>query len=548
MINYVTNVGNNYLPEPEDNVLKSIFSQYERVIIESLITSFGLDFMVGDQHGGDVDTIHNVRQIDIDPEMKYKNAANKTAYDNRGEYNRSEYHEKNPFYHKLTDDAKKGFNERGEWIKDGYVDGNKVAYNKALPEEQRAELDHILAAKGIHDDRGRVLSGKKGSELANNEDNLVFTNMKLNNNMRDKTVEEYIKWCEEHPEQVNYSGKRGEPLPESVKENLRREYKRAHDKYESKVAQAYYTSPKFVKDLSKAAVTRGAQMGIKQALGFVFAEIWFAVKEEFERLDVSFGLNMDLRDFFTAIGNGVKRGYENAKSKYKDIFERFLSGSISGVLASVTTTICNIFFTTAKNVVKIIRLSYASLVQTAKILFINPENYTLGDQMKAAAKTLAMGASIVVGSLVTEAIGKTAIGTIPVVGGIASNFCGALVSGIMSCTMLYFFDRNKEINALVEFMNKCENENRFINDLKQVEAEVNSYAAKLMKIDIDKFSLEAVEWQKVSLRLEADDDEQKLNEDLKAFMRENGISLPWEETHDSFDSFMNDKIAVLKFS
>lgn len=48
---------------PEDNLMDGLFKQYERVIIDSIITSFGLDFFIKDRHGGDVDTVHNVRQI-----------------------------------------------------------------------------------------------------------------------------------------------------------------------------------------------------------------------------------------------------------------------------------------------------------------------------------------------------------------------------------------------------------------------------------------------------------------------------------------------------
>lgn len=547
MENYVASVGKGYSPAPEENVMKSIFSQYERVVIESLITSFGLDFMVGDQHGGDVDTIHNVRQIGSDPEMKYKNSANEAAYDNRGEYDTLQYHSGNSFYKAKVNEAKEKFNTSGEWTADGYVEGNKVAYNATLSSEHRAELDHVVSAKKIHDDRGRVLADLDGTELANNEDNLVFTNRSLNNNMRDKSMEEYIAWCEEHPDQVNYNGNRGEPLPESVKEKLRSEYKRAHAQYEAKLARAYYTSPKFAKDLSKAAVKRGAQMGIKQALGFVFAEIWFAVKEEFHELDVHFGLDMDLGNFFKAIGNGVKRGFENAKSKYKELFERFLSGTVAGALSSVTTTICNIFFTTAKNVVKIIRMSYASLVQAAKVLFLNPDRYSFGDQMCAAAKILATGASVVVGTLVTEAISKTPIGAIPVVGGIASTFCGTLVTGIMSCTLLYFFDNNKTVRAIVEFLNKIPSVDKTIGELKAVEEEVDRYSAQLMMIDIEAFKREVAEWKKVSVMIENSASEYELNQNLRSAMKAMNIEIPWESTHDSFDSFMKDKNAVLRF-
>ena len=55
MGNYVIHAIEQYSPAPDENVLKSIFSQYERVIIESLISSFGLDFLIEDKYGGDVD-------------------------------------------------------------------------------------------------------------------------------------------------------------------------------------------------------------------------------------------------------------------------------------------------------------------------------------------------------------------------------------------------------------------------------------------------------------------------------------------------------------
>ncbi len=61
-----------------------LFKQYEKVIMESLITSFGLDFLIKDQYGGDVDTIYNVRQIGKDSQMNYKNKNNEINYESRG--------------------------------------------------------------------------------------------------------------------------------------------------------------------------------------------------------------------------------------------------------------------------------------------------------------------------------------------------------------------------------------------------------------------------------------------------------------------------------
>lgn len=101
MSNYVCAVGD-YMPsDPNEPVMDLLLQQYKRVIVESLITSFGLDFLVQDQYGGDVDTIHNVRQVGQAPEMTYKNARNAAAYENHGKYDINEYH-RDPRYKEIN--------------------------------------------------------------------------------------------------------------------------------------------------------------------------------------------------------------------------------------------------------------------------------------------------------------------------------------------------------------------------------------------------------------------------------------------------------------
>ena len=43
---YAARVDKDFVPDYHGNIFDDIFEQYERVIIESLITSFGLDFIV----------------------------------------------------------------------------------------------------------------------------------------------------------------------------------------------------------------------------------------------------------------------------------------------------------------------------------------------------------------------------------------------------------------------------------------------------------------------------------------------------------------------
>lgn len=536
---FIAQLDNGAPMQPNSGVMSDLFSQYERVIVESIITSFGLDFLVPDTHGGDVDTIPNVRKIGIDPQMTYKDSKNETAYQNRGAYDTAKYHGDSRFTNTKAE-AKRNFREKGEWITDAYTGGSVAPVNKGLPPEKQAQLDHTISAKEIHDDPGRVLAGLSGTDLANNPDNLNFTNAALNNNMKDKGIPEYIEWGERTPSEVNWSGKKGEPLSEEVKQNLMEKYNKAKKEYEKRLAIAYYTSPSFTKKVAKAAGKIGITMGIRQALGFVFMEIWFAVKKEFQKIRQS--AEMGCEAICKAVGNGVKKGLESAKIKYKEILAKLKEGFLAGALSSITTTICNIFFTTAKNIIRIIRQCWASLVQALKILFLNPDNLPLGERIRAVAKILATGASVVVGTIVTEAVQKTPLGTAPVIGDIVSTFCGVFVTGIMSCTLLFFLDRNELINKLVNLLNNISSVDKTVKYFQEQAEYFERYAAELMQIDLDKFKKEAAEFSSVSEQLEKAGSEEEINRILKNTYANLHIELPWTGDFGAFMSNKNNRL------
>ncbi len=527
MVNsYAANVGKNYTPDPNENIFDSIFREYEHVIFESIISSFGLDFIVKDRHGGDVDTINNVRKIGSDPDMIYKNKDNENAYNNRGDYNSYDYHDGNKQYRQKKADTRK--NAENGVITDEYT-GKDIAFSKAAPGDSKASLDHVKAAKVIHDDRGRVLAELSGTDLANSPENLKFTNLSLNESINTTEIPEYI---EKHPD-----------LPEETKKNMMDAYNTAKSSYENKLARAYYTSPKFIKDSATAAGKLGVQMGLRQVLGFFFANVWCAIRDEFEKAELEWNLNLDLGDFFKAIANGAKRGFEETMSV--ESLRKFIDGGIAGVLSSITTTICNIFFTTAKNVVKIIRQSYASIVQAAKVLLINPDGYLFGDRMLAVTKIIATGASIVVGSMVSIALEGTALGQIPVIGDIVQTFIGSLVTGIMSCTLLLFLDRSKTVQNLVGFLNSLDNGvDKELAYIKQQTEFFENYAAKLMDIDIDKFQTEVSVYSDFTNELLKCDNDESLNRILRSMTEKLGIKIPW--TGD-FDEFMGNRNNTLVF-
>ncbi len=535
---FVCRLKNEESINPDEDIYEGIWSQYEKVIVESLISSFGLDFIVKDQHGGDVDTIHNVRQIGDDPEMTYKSTKNVEAYAQHGKYDTKLYHSDEAFA-EIKRRARAEFDEKGTKIVDAYVDGNLLIprNNKTIERKHQGQLDHVISASEIHEDRGRVLAGVDGVELANHESNLRFTNAALNRNKSNMTVEEYIAWAEKNPDKVNWNGNKGEPLPEDVKNKMRAEYARAKKRYDAELARKYYTSPQFLKDTTLAAGKVGVQMGIRQAMGFALSEVWFATKEELKKLqgECEFAAIID------AIIRGIQNGFERAAEKYKELIGKFIEGAVAGALSSISTTICNIFITTKKNMVKYIRQMYASVVQAGKVLFINPNNLVFGERLREVTIILATGASVIVGSVVGDTLAKTPIGQAPYVGSALVTFTSTLVSGLLSCSFLIFMDRSIFMRRLVDELNKVAST---ANNYKQIADYMESLAANLAKIDIDAFKAETEKYQKTAMSIAECDDENALSEILKNAYSEFGIRIPWEG---DFDSFMGNKSNCLMF-
>ena len=48
---FVAQIDKGFRPNAQDDVYDSIFKEYERVVMTSLMTSFGLDFLIEDQQG-----------------------------------------------------------------------------------------------------------------------------------------------------------------------------------------------------------------------------------------------------------------------------------------------------------------------------------------------------------------------------------------------------------------------------------------------------------------------------------------------------------------
>ena len=517
-------------PQSEDNVFENIWKQYERVILESLLSAFMLDFMIRDQHGGDVDTLNNVGQIGVDPRMEYKNSFNKGAYDRRGEYSHKDVEGSGTNYQKIKHEARKSYNaDNRKTVIDEYSGGTLGFFGKSKnrPTDKNANLDHVVSAKNIHDDRRRVLSGLSTKDLADKEENLAWTSEHLNKSLGRTDNDEYI---EMHTE-----------LDETTKANMREKNRIAKESMEKSVFQAYYLDPsnpncrRFYADATVAAGKLGVKMGIRQVLGFFFVEVYIVTKQEVQSLESG----CDFSEIIRALIVGVKKGFESATSKYKELFSKFAEGFASGAFASLCTTLCNIFASTGKFFVKNIREITASVVRSARVLLLNPDDLELGERFKMSAVILATGASILVGSYIGVKLAETPIAEIPVIGNIIIRFCSTFISGLLSCTFLIYMDRSRFINAIINALNAVPSE---VTGMKELSAYLEQYAAELNEVDIDKFRRDSERFQDGAERVIHAKNEDELSIVLSDLFKD--LKLPWKG---DFDYFMGNRNNHLVF-
>ncbi|NMF07956.1 hypothetical protein ACUH7Y_25835 [Clostridium beijerinckii] len=334
-----------------------------------------------------------------------------------------------------------------------------------------------------------------------------------------------------------------EKLDEIDINKLKKADKKARAEYEGKI-NSYYTSKKFMKDVANASLKSGAKLGLRQALGTIFMELWITIREDMPRVIEQLKDNFELGKLFNELGEILKKAFERIKIKYKEIISSFKDGAIAGILSTISATIINIFFTTAKFIGRILRTSWASIVEAIKIIVLNPDNLGYGDQIKAVTKIVSTCIAVICGSLIEEAI-TNAIPVIPIVSEVLPTFIGTMVTGIMSVSFIYFIDNSKTVKKIVDFLNQFTDKIELaLQYYKEANRVLNNYVAKLVSIDIESFEKEIENIQEINVMLNNTTNEDELSDTLYKILSKRGIKLQFTN-FEEFDDFMKDKDSIL---
>lgn len=515
--------------------------EINQVVTKSLVTTFGLDFLLfEDKKGGDVDTIQNVRQ-DI-----WATEAEKIKYENREKYDSAAYHQHHNYIQKGRND--KQAQENGT-LKDKY------RKDKNLSKGQNRDLDHIISAHEIHNDAGRMLAGLDGVELANQDSNLSSTASSINRTKKQHSVDKFLNNL---PETINNReielSKLNQKLyrmPQSTPQE-RHEFQQVQDKIRKKQQSldelkqvdsesmkkvdekaraetekqinSYYQSTKFFKASLTSAGIAGLKMGLRETLGLILAEIWFEIKAVIPSIYVKYKtVEFRIKNFLDDLKDTVLNIIERVKQRFKDVVSSFRDATISGVFASLSTTVLNIFLTTTKFWGKIIRETWLNLIKVMKMAFFNPENLSTGELTKATFKILSASIGIIVGMLMHE--GLATLNSMPL-GNLVVDFASALTSGIVILALNYFIEQSEIMQKFWSYLDQVKTKyEKILDNFREINKELDQYILQLTQLE---FGLNIDEISVFTEQLNSANSELERNIVLKKEIEKQEIKLPFE--------------------
>ena len=516
-------------------------TELEKTVVNSLVTSFGLDFLLfKDKLGGDVDTIHNARS------GVWAMEAEKQKYDERGAYK-----DVKDLYHQHA-------NYKATGARDAKLQDEGTLFDpyrrKLMKRNEQRNLDHVISAKEIHDDAGRVLAGLGGVKLANQDTNLQTTLETINKSKQQKPLTEYLNQlpdkikADEHqlardterlaslprdtPQQQHEARKLEDriandkrkiaSLKEADPEAMLERDREARDAYNAPINTAYYTSSKFITNAATASGTAGLKMGTRQMLGLIAAELWFELREALPRILKAIRSNFRLEIFLSQVKQALRNIWKRLKIRFNEFLIAFKDGVFAGVFASVTTTLFNIFATTGKSIVKIIRETWGQLVKAIKLLAFNPENLEFVDLCKAVTAVINTGAATVVGSLAYAQL--LPLCNFPF-GSELAAFCGALVTGVLTLGLNYFVLHSEGAQKVWNFIQSLMPHMGVVNKFKKINAELDSYLSEFARLE---FNLDIQELHAFAEGLAACNSELERSLVLRTEVEKRGIELPFE--------------------
>lgn len=446
--------------------LEAMLQKCQRDVIGAIAVPLGLGKLIAvhDKVGGNITTIHNAGQNIYARE--------------EDEYIRKDYtHSSNSKGQQFAGGGKKSVGSTftqgqldGQHLTDGYT-GERITASDSSP-------DHVIANSAFHKGGGFMLSKTEKADFSTDTDNLVSTSRSINQSMRDHDKPE---WADRKSA--------GRAVTNEEHFNIDRE------RFDAVVAKGEKTAENHAPTLGEkaqfytknAAVTgmnEGMKMGAQQAFGLLMIEIFSAAFDEIKDL---YKNGSDSDSMMDELATRLKRAGARVASKWENLIEGFTGGFISGFVSNAVTMLINMFVTTGKRVVRMIREGVFSLLKALKVMIFPPENLTFDQAAHEALKLLAVGGVVIGAVALEEMVEKLLMGVTPLIP-FAPVLTAVLVGGITALCMTfvcYLIDKMDLLGVI-----KAE---RTKNVIAGLDIEIDNKVTQSLGIieDIERFMLKA---------------------------------------------------------
>lgn len=343
--------------------------------MNTITSQFGLaSLFIDSRDGGSVTTLHNFDEGVTSNEAD--NQKYQTYKSNNDGSKKWEDVRKDVGYDKDFPKKRKEYFSANEQVIDAYT-------GKVLLKDGRTQLDHIVSAKEIESNSKNhlFLSTEERANMAIKDTNLAFTSESINKSKGDKKMKEFLD-----------TQKKGEKVN---KERHEIDEKKALEKDEiariaikAEVNKA--TFKKYSTELLQTGAKDAAKMALYSSLGVVLREFLQALFQTIKEIFANYK-HESLKELFTRFKVKMQGVVEKLKREWKDIFLSSIEGAITAFFSNLLVFAINLFATTLKKIVSMIRAGFVSLVQAVKIMVNPPENMTFEEASYQAAKIMIAG-------------------------------------------------------------------------------------------------------------------------------------------------------------
>ena len=340
-------------------------------VLSTIVGQFGIaSLFLEVKDGGNVTTTHNFEKGIVATEADAK------AYQDLQDVRHGGFKERRPLYDKRKNEVRQEVKDSGaKVVKDAYT-GESISI-------KRADVDHVVSSKEWETNAAAhlFLNQEERVKAGTDDSNLSFTKDKANRSKGSKKMEDWL------------DKKDKEGRTNAERHGIDRKLALARDKEARKKLSRTVNKAAFKKYSTELLATGGkdaARTMAYSAIGVIMHDLSVAVIEELKYALKNHG-NQSFKALFRHFKSRMSEVLSRLKEKWKGILAGSLEAGIMSFLSNMLVFVINLFATTLKKLVGMIRAGFVSLCEATKMMFHPPAGMTQDEANFAAAKLLTAG-------------------------------------------------------------------------------------------------------------------------------------------------------------